>query len=80
MKSSKVRQVLADLALSQVSNKKVEYLNISELRRLAIGVQLVRDPGKMILFLIFSVDTNHKQQVVYEIYRITVSVACKTCM
>lgn len=46
MKSSKVRQVLADLALSQVASRKVEYLTKSERRRLAIGVQLVKDPGK----------------------------------
>lgn len=46
LKSSKVRQVLADLALSQVAHKRVEYLNISEARRLAIGIQLVRDPGE----------------------------------
>lgn len=38
--------MLADLALSQVAHKRVEYLNISEARRLAIGIQLVRDPGK----------------------------------
>ncbi|XP_062562156.1 ATP-binding cassette sub-family G member 5 [Armigeres subalbatus] len=49
LKSSKVRQVLADLALSQVSHKKVENLNISERRRLAIGVQLVRDPVMLLL-------------------------------
>lgn len=49
LKSSKVRQVLADLALSQVANKRVEYLNISEKRRLAIGVQLVRDPVMLLL-------------------------------
>lgn len=41
-----MRQVLADLALSQVAHKRVEYLNISEARRLAIGIQLVRDPGE----------------------------------
>jgi ATP-binding cassette, subfamily G (WHITE), member 5 (sterolin 1) len=45
LKNSKVRQILADLALSQVANEKVEYLSISEKRRLAIGIQLVRDPG-----------------------------------
>lgn len=49
LKSSKVRQVLADLALSQVANKKVENLNVSERRRLAIGVQLVRDPVMLLL-------------------------------
>lgn len=41
-----MRQVLADLALSQVAHKRVEYLNMSEARRLAIGIQLVRDPGE----------------------------------
>jgi len=49
LKSSKVRQILADLALSQVSNKKVENLNVSEKRRLAIGIQLVRDPVMLLL-------------------------------
>lgn len=49
MKTSKVRQILADLALSQVSNKKVENLNISERRRLAVGIQLVRDPVMLLL-------------------------------
>lgn len=49
LKTSKVRQILADLALSQVSNKKVENLNISERRRLAIGIQLVRDPVMLLL-------------------------------
>uniref|UniRef100_A0A6B2EL93 Putative transporter abc superfamily breast cancer resistance protein n=1 Tax=Phlebotomus kandelakii TaxID=1109342 RepID=A0A6B2EL93_9DIPT len=49
LKASKVRQILADLALSQVSNKRVEYLTISEKRRLAIGIQLVRDPVMLLL-------------------------------
>lgn len=40
-----MRQILADLALSQVAHKRVEYLNMSEARRLSIGTQLVRDPG-----------------------------------
>lgn len=53
LKSSKVRQVLADLALSQVAHKRVEYLNISEARRLAIGIQLVRDPGALHMSLIY---------------------------
>lgn len=48
-KSSKVRQILADLSLSQVANKRVEYLNISEKRRLAIGVQLVRESVMVLL-------------------------------
>ena len=49
LKSSKIRQVLADMALSQVANKKVENLNISEQRRLSIAVQLVRDPVMLLL-------------------------------
>ncbi|KAL5274652.1 ABCG5 family protein [Megaselia abdita] len=49
LKSSKVRQVLADLALTQVAKKYVENLNISEKRRLSIGVQLVRDPVMILL-------------------------------
>ena len=49
MKTNKVRQILADLALSQVSNKKVENLNTSERRRLSIGIQLVRDPVMLLL-------------------------------
>lgn len=49
LKKSKVRQVLADLALSQVANKRVENLNVSEHRRLTIGVQLVRDPVMLLL-------------------------------
>lgn len=46
MKMSKVKQVLADLALSQVAHKKIEKLTLSEYRRLVIGVQLMRDPGE----------------------------------
>lgn len=49
LKSSKVRQVLADLALSQVANRKVENLTVSERRRLSIGIQLVRDPVMLLL-------------------------------
>lgn len=48
---SKVKQVLADLALSQVAHKKIEKLTLSEYRRLVIGVQLMRDPGKKYLVL-----------------------------
>lgn len=48
-KGSKVRQILADLALSQVANKRVEYLNMSEKRRLSIGVQLVRESVMVLL-------------------------------
>jgi len=50
--------VLADLALSQVAHKRVEYLNISEARRLAIGIQLVRDPGKIYTMYHKALSTN----------------------
>ena len=49
VKSARVKQVLADLALSPVSNRNVEDLTQSEYRRLAIGVQLVRDPVVLLL-------------------------------
>ncbi|XP_077287878.1 ATP-binding cassette sub-family G member 5 [Arctopsyche grandis] len=49
LKSSKVKQVLADLALSQVANRCVENLSKSEYRRLMIGVQLIRDPVILLL-------------------------------
>lgn len=46
VKDSRVRQVLADLALSQVARRSVEALTEGEYRRLVIGTQLVKDPGK----------------------------------
>ncbi|XP_072940195.1 ATP-binding cassette sub-family G member 5 [Epargyreus clarus] len=49
LKSSKVKQVMADLALSQVANKCVTSLTKSEYRRLVIGVQLIRDPIILLL-------------------------------
>ncbi|XP_047527145.1 ATP-binding cassette sub-family G member 5 [Vanessa atalanta] len=49
LKSSKVKQVMADLALSQVANKCVTSLTKSEYRRLVIGVQLIRDPLILLL-------------------------------
>jgi len=42
-----MKQVMADLALTQVANRAVGDLTQSEYRRLAIGVQLVKDPGIM---------------------------------
>lgn len=38
-------QVMADLALNAVADKEVSTLTINEQRRLAIGLELVRDPG-----------------------------------
>ncbi|CAH0407910.1 unnamed protein product [Chilo suppressalis] len=49
LKSSKVKQVMADLALSQVANKCVTTITKSEYRRLVIGVQLIRDPIILLL-------------------------------
>ncbi|XP_030749911.1 ATP-binding cassette sub-family G member 5 [Sitophilus oryzae] len=49
LKKSKVKQVMADLALSQVSNRCVENLSKSEYRRLMIGIQLIKDPIILLL-------------------------------
>ncbi|CAH0555159.1 unnamed protein product [Brassicogethes aeneus] len=43
-KKTKVKQIMADLALSQVANRCSENLTKSEYRRLIIGVQLIKDP------------------------------------
>ncbi|XP_064091004.1 ATP-binding cassette sub-family G member 5-like [Macrobrachium nipponense] len=49
MRSTRVRQVLADLALTQVANRSVDHLTPSEYRRLVIGVQLIKDPLVLLL-------------------------------
>ncbi|XP_042910538.1 ATP-binding cassette sub-family G member 5 isoform X4 [Parasteatoda tepidariorum] len=49
MKRSRVKQVMADLALNQVSNREVSCLKPSEYRRLAIGIELVKDPVMILL-------------------------------
>ncbi|XP_059056365.1 ATP-binding cassette sub-family G member 5-like [Achroia grisella] len=49
LKSSKVKQVMADLALSQVANTCVTNLTKSEYRRLIIGIHLIRDPIILLL-------------------------------
>jgi hypothetical protein len=41
VKSTRVKQVMADLALVHVAHHGVHFLNQSEYRRLAIGIQLV---------------------------------------
>lgn len=46
MKKTRVKQVMADLALSQMANRCTENLTQSEYRRLMIGVQLIKDPSK----------------------------------
>ncbi|EEB19458.1 ATP-binding cassette transporter, putative [Pediculus humanus corporis] len=74
MKRSRVRQVLADLALTQVANRKVDGLSNSEYRRLMIGVQLMRDPVLLLLdeptwdldplntYLVVSILSNHAKK------------------
>lgn len=44
---------MADLALSQVASRCTENLTQSEYRRLMIGVQLIKDPGKASNWKIF---------------------------
>ncbi|XP_022254351.1 ATP-binding cassette sub-family G member 5-like [Limulus polyphemus] len=49
MKRSRVKQVMTDLALNQVSNREVSTLATSDYRRLAIGTELVKDPVLVLL-------------------------------
>ena len=49
LKRGRVKQVLADLALSSVAKRDVSQLNVSERKRLAIGIQIIRDPLLIIL-------------------------------
>ncbi|XP_015180257.1 PREDICTED: ATP-binding cassette sub-family G member 5 [Polistes dominula] len=48
-REARVRQALADLALSQVSNRCVNDLTRPEYRRLMLGVQLAKDPMLLLL-------------------------------
>ena len=76
VKSARVKQVLADLALSPVAGHQVETLSQSEYRRLAIGVQLVRDPVVLLLdeptwdldplntYFVISILANHAKKVI----------------
>ncbi|GFG30134.1 hypothetical protein Cfor_09532 [Coptotermes formosanus] len=73
-KRSRMKQVMADLALTQVGNRAVGDLTQSEYRRLAIGVQLVRDPVVLLLdeptwdldplntYLVISILSNHARK------------------
>lgn len=45
LRKMRVRQILADIALTQVAGVTVDRLSPSEKRRLALGVALVKDPG-----------------------------------
>ncbi|XP_054165493.1 ATP-binding cassette sub-family G member 5-like [Oppia nitens] len=49
LKRGRVKQVLADLALTSVAKRDVIELNVSEQKRLAIGLQIIRDPLLLIL-------------------------------
>ncbi|KAM7287217.1 ATP-binding cassette sub-family G member 5 [Ixodes scapularis] len=49
VKRGRVKQVMADLALNQVSNKEVSTLSVNEYRRLSIAMELVRDPVLIVL-------------------------------
>ena len=44
---------MADLALNQVSNREISTLKPSEYRRLAVGIELVKDPGYLFSFIPF---------------------------
>ncbi|XP_076653334.1 ATP-binding cassette sub-family G member 5 [Halictus rubicundus] len=48
-REARVRQTLADLALSQVANRSVNDLTKPEYRRLMLGVQLAKDPTLLLL-------------------------------
>lgn len=48
-RDARVRQTLADLALSQVANRPVSDLTRPEYRRLMLGVQLAKDPTILLL-------------------------------
>ncbi|XP_069674885.1 ATP-binding cassette sub-family G member 5 isoform X1 [Periplaneta americana] len=74
VKRSRMKQVMADLALTQVANRAVGDLTQSEYRRLMIGVQLVRDPVVLLLdeptwdldplntYLVISILSNHARK------------------
>lgn len=49
IKRARIKQVLADLALGGVANRKVNTLNVSESKRLAIALQTIRDPLLLVL-------------------------------
>merc|ERR1712012_1439421 len=74
VKTARVKQVLADLALTNLANHSVETLTKAEYRRLVIGVQLVRDPVVLLLeeptweldplntYFIISILSNHAKK------------------
>ena len=74
LKRTRIKQVLADLALSSLQYKKANKLSVSEAKRLAIGLQLVRDPLLLVLddptsnldplntYFILSILSNHAKK------------------
>ncbi|XP_037093116.1 ATP-binding cassette sub-family G member 5-like [Pollicipes pollicipes] len=74
VKAARVKQVMADMALTNVSNRGVEDLTASEYKRLVIGVQLIRDPVCLLLdeptwdldplntYFIISILSNHAKK------------------
>ena len=49
MRRQRLKQVLGDVSLTPVQNVRVQNLNVSERKRLAIALQLIRDPLLFIL-------------------------------
>ena len=49
MRRQRLKQVLGDVSLTPVQNVRVQNLNVSERKRLAIALQLIRDPLLLIL-------------------------------
>ena len=74
VKSTRVKQVMADLALVHVANRDVRDLTQSEYRRLVIGTQLLRDPVVILLdeptwdldplhtYMVVSILSNHAKK------------------
>lgn len=74
VKSTRVKQVMADLALAHVANRDVRDLNQSEYRRLVIGTHLLRDPVVILLdeptwdldplhtYMVVSILSNHAKK------------------
>ena len=46
VRKGRIRQILSDIAMTQAAGSNVDKLTPSERRRLAIGVQLIKDPGE----------------------------------
>lgn len=49
IRRQRIKQVMSDVAMSPVSHVRVERLNVSERKRMAIALQLIRDPLLLVL-------------------------------